>query len=255
MNYSIRNLVIAGGLAIVAIVAVLIYTSNVQQAAKAGQARVQVYVARVDIPAGTPANDVIARGDLIQKEVVQDDVLPGVLTATTGVKDMVLKQDLYTGQQVPAATFVPASQAATTVAIRGAMRAVSVDVSASNGLVGTLSDGDHVDIYARIGTGNTRFIRKILTNVTVLKAQIGSTTNGAVGSAHILFALSDRDAQKMMWLSDNGNDDFWLTQRPKENALNSPPSVETLSSLLGQGLPAGVAKLVKSLSVDAGASQ
>jgi len=255
MNYSIRNLVIAGGLAIVAIVAVLIYTSNVQQAAKAGQARVKVYVARVDIPAGTPANDVIARGDLIQKDVVQDDVLPGVLTATTGVKDMVLKQDLYTGQQVPAATFVPASQAATTVAIRGAMRAVSVDVSASNGLVGTLADGDHVDIYARIGNGNTRFVRKILTNVTVLKAQIGSTTNGAVGSAHILFALSDRDAQKMMWLSDNGNDDFWLTQRPKENALNSPPSVETLSSLLGQGLPAGVAKLVKSLSVDAGASQ
>lgn len=255
MNYSIRNLVIAGGLAIVAIVAVLIYTSNVQQAAKAGQARVKVYVARVDIPAGTPANDVIARGDLIQKDVVQDDVLPGVLTATTGVKDMVLKQDLYTGQQVPAATFVPASQAATTVAIRGAMRAISVDVSASNGLVGTLADGDHVDIYARIGQGNARFVRKILTNVTVLKAQIGSTTNGAVGSAHILFALSDRDAQKMMWLSANGTDDFWLTQRPKENALNSPPSVETLSSLLGQGLPAGVAKLVKSLSVDAGASQ
>ena len=255
MNYSIRNLVIAGGLAIVAIVAVLIYTSNVQQAAKAGQARVKVYVARVDIPAGTPANDVIARGDLIQKDVVQDDVLPGVLTATTGVKDMVLKQDLYTGQQVPAATFVPASQAATTVAIRGAMRAVSVDVSASNGLVGTLADGDHVDIYARIGNGNTRFVRKILTNVTVLKAQIGSTTNGAVGSAHILFALSDRDAQKMMWLSDNGNDDFWLTQRPKENALNSPPSVETLQSLLGQGLPANIVKLIQSLSVQAGATK
>ena len=248
MNYSIRNLVIAGGLAIVAIVAVLIYTSNVQQAAKAGQARVKVYVARVDIPAGTPANDVIARGDLIQKDVVQDDVLPGVLTATTGVKDMVLKQDLYTGQQVPAATFVPASQAATTVAIRGAMRAVSVDVSASNGLVGTLADGDHVDIYARIGNGNTRFVRKILTNVTVLHAAVA-------GSTRVLFALSDRDSQKMMWLSDNGNDDFWLTQRPKENALNSPPSVETLQTLLGQGLPSGIVKLVKSLSVNAGAAQ
>ncbi|MEA2195695.1 MAG: hypothetical protein QOG42_2199, partial [Solirubrobacteraceae bacterium] len=33
MNYSIRNLVIAGGLAILAIVAVLIYTSNVKQSA------------------------------------------------------------------------------------------------------------------------------------------------------------------------------------------------------------------------------
>ena len=78
MNYSIRNLVIAGGLAIVAIVAVLIYTSNVQTAAKEGQARVKVFVARVDVPAGTPAKDILARGDLIQKEVVQDDQLPGV---------------------------------------------------------------------------------------------------------------------------------------------------------------------------------
>ena len=44
MNYSIRNLVIAGGLAILAIVAVLIYTSNVKQSAKEGQARVTVFI-------------------------------------------------------------------------------------------------------------------------------------------------------------------------------------------------------------------
>jgi Flp pilus assembly protein CpaB len=252
MNYSIRNLVIAGGLAILAIVAVLIYTSNVKQSAKAGQARVTVYVAKVDVPAGTPAADVIARGDLVQKQVVQDDQLPGVLTGTAGlgvIKDQVLKQDLFTGQQVAAAAFVPPSQAATTVAIRGVMRAVGIDVDTSNGLVGTLADGDHVDVYARIGTGDTRFVRKVLTNVTVLKAQIGQTDTTAVsGSAHVLMALSDRDAQKMMWLSANGSDDFWLTQRPKENALNSPPSVETLKSLLGQGLPKSIIQLVDSLT-------
>jgi Flp pilus assembly protein CpaB len=254
MNYSIRNLVIAGGLAILAIVAVLIYTSNVKQSAKEGQARVKVYVARVDVPAGTPAADVISRGDLIQKEVVQDDQLPGVLTVTTGLKGQVLKQDLFTGQQVAAAAFVPQSQAATTVAIRGVMRAVGVDVETSNGLVGTLADGDHIDVFARIGTGDTRFVKKVLTNVTVLKAQIGATDTTAVnGSAHLLLALSDRDAQKMIWLSGNSADDFWITQRPKENALNSPPSVETLKTLLGQGLPSAISKLVDSLiNPDAG---
>ena len=149
MNYSIRNLVIAGGLAIVAIAAVLIYTSNVQQAAKEGQARVKVMVARVDIPAGTPAKDIIARGDLIQQEIVQDDQLPGVLTTTDGLAGNVLKQDLFTGQQVSSQVFVPASEAASTVAIRGTTRAVGVDVKTSNGLVGTLKDGDHVDVYAR----------------------------------------------------------------------------------------------------------
>ena len=169
MNYSIRNLVIAGGLAIVAIAAVLIYTSNVQNAAKEGQARVKVYVARVDVPAGTPTKDILARGDLIQKEVVQDDQLPGVLISTAGLDNTVLKQDLFTGQQVASAVFVPTSEAASTVAIRGTTRAVGVDVKTANGLVGTLSDGDHVDVYAQIGSGNERIVRKVLTNV--LRAQ------------------------------------------------------------------------------------
>jgi len=254
MNYSIRNLVIAGGLAIVAIVAVLIYTSNVQTAAKEGQARVKVFVARVDVPAGTPAKDILARGDLIQKEVVQDDQLPGVLISTAGIDGTVLKQDLYTGQQVSSAVFVQPSEAATTIAIRGVMRAVSVDVKASNGLVGTLKDGDHVDVYARIGTGNERLVKKVLTNALVMKAQIGAKDTTAVGDAHILFALSDRDAQKLLWLSDNAENDFWLAQRPQENALNSPPSVETLGTVLGDNLPAAIQKLVKTLTTVAGAT-
>jgi Flp pilus assembly protein CpaB len=254
MNYSIRNLVIAGGLAIVAIVAVLIYTSNVQTAAKEGQARVKVFVARVDVPAGTPASDILKRGDLIQKEVVQDDQLPGVLTTTAALGDSVLKQDLFTGQQVSSAVFVPASEAPTTVAIRGVMRAVGVDVNASNGLVGTLKDGDHVDVYARIGTNNARFVKKVLTNVLVLKAQIGVKDLTTVGDAHILFSLSDRDAQKLLWLEGDGENDFWLAQRPQENALNSPPAIETIQTVLGDGLPAAIQKLIKAFINPTGAS-
>lgn len=256
MNYSIRNLVIAGGLAIAAIAAVLIYTSNVQQAAKEGQARVTVLTARVDIPAGTPANDILNAKNLIPQKVVQDDVLPGALTTTDGLAGQVLKQDLYTGQQISSQVFVPASEAASTVAIRGTMRAVGVDVKTSNGLVGTLHDGDHVDVYAQIGTGNQRIVRKVLTKVLVLKAQIGAKdTTEVAGDAHLLFALSDRDAQKMLWLADNGDDNFWLAQRPQEGALNSPPTVETLQTVLGDGLPAAVQKLIKGLLNPAGASQ
>jgi Flp pilus assembly protein CpaB len=256
MNYSIRNLVIAGGLAIAAIAAVLIYTSNVQQAAKQGQARVSVLVASVDIPAGTPAKDIIAAGHLTSQKIVQDDVLPGALTTTDGLDGKVLKQDLYAQQQVSSQVFVAASEAASTVAIRGAMRAIGVDVKTSNGLVGTLHDGDHVDVYAQIGTGNQRIVRKVLTNVLVLHAQIGQKDSTAVaGDAHILFALSDRDSQKMLWLAENGDDNFWLAQRPLEGAINSPPTVETLQTVLGDGLPPAVQKLIKGLLNPAGATQ
>ena len=88
----------------------------------------------------------------------------------------------------------------------------------------------------------------------MLKAQIGAKDDTSVASdAHILFALSDRDAQKILWLADNGDDSFWLAQRPQENALNSPPTVETLQTVLGDGLPAAVQKLIKGLLTSAGA--
>jgi hypothetical protein len=113
-----------------------------------------------------------------------------------------------------------------------------------------------VDVYAQIGTGNQRIVRKALTNVLVLKAQIGEKDTTAVASdAHVLFALSDRDAQKVLWLANNGDNSFWLAQRPQENALNSPPTVETLQTVLGDGLPAAVQKLIKGLLNPAGATQ
>ena len=49
-------------------------------------------------------------------------------------------------------------------------------------------------------------------------------------------------------------DDFWLAQRPQENALNSPPSVETLQTVLGENLPAAIQKLVKGLITPTGAT-
>ena len=99
---------------------------------------------------------------------------------------------------------MPASEAASTVAIRGTTRAVGVDVKTSNGLVGTLHDGDHVDVYAQIGSGAQRIVRKVLTNVLVLHSRSARGPTAVGSDAHILFALSDRDTEKILWLAENG---------------------------------------------------
>ena len=100
-------------------------------------------------------------------------------------------------------------------------------------------------------------MRKVLTNVLVLQCpdRRRRTRRPSASDAHILFALSDRDAQKILWLADNGDNNFWLAQRPQEGALNSPPTVETLQTVLGDGLPAAVQKLIKGLLNPAGATQ
>ena len=243
MNYSIRNLVIAGGLAIVAIAAVLIYTSNVQHAAKEGQARVKVYVARVDVPAGTPTKDILARGDLIQKEVVQDDQLPGVLISTAGLDDTVLKQDLFTASRSraqsssppvrpppPWRSAVPRAQSASTSRPPTASSAPSTTATTSMST-------------RRSAPATPRIVRKVLTNVLVLKAQIGQKdTTAWQRRPHPLRAQRPRRAEVPLARRQRRRH-FWLAQRPKENALNSPPTVETLQTVLGDGLPAAVQKL------------
>jgi Flp pilus assembly protein CpaB len=256
MNYSVRNIVIAGGLAAVAIIAVLLYTSNVRDKARQDTARVQVLVAAKDIPAGTTGKQVIDGHLLVPKAIVQSDQVPGALTTTAGLDNLVVSQTIFHAQQVPSAVFESPLTTGTSLQIRATERAISVPVDTDSGLIGTLHDGDHVDVYAQIGSGNQRIVRKVLTNVLVLHAQIGQKdTTNVNGDAHILFALSDRDSQKMLWLAENGDDAFWLAQRPQEGALNSPPTVETLQTVLGDGLPAAVQKLIKGLLNPAGAQQ
>ena len=60
----------------------------------------------------------------------------------------------------------------------------------------------------------------------------------------------------MLWLADNGDNSVLAgAQRPQESALNSPPTVETLQTVLGDGLPAAVQKLIKGLLNSAGAER
>ena len=167
-----------------------------------------------------------------------------------------LKQDLFTGQQVSSQVFVPTSEAASTVAIRGTTRAVGVDVKTSNGLVGTLHDGDHVDVYAQIGSGNQRIVRKVLTNVLVLHGPDRRQGHDGRGDdAHILFALSDRDAQKMLWLADNGdNTSGSHSARRKTRSTRRPPSRRSRPCSATASRPA-VQKLIKGLLNPAGATQ
>ena len=57
MTYSVRNIVIAVVLAVLAAVLVIMYTSNAQNQANKGQTSVTVLVAKTDIAPGTSVRE------------------------------------------------------------------------------------------------------------------------------------------------------------------------------------------------------
>jgi pilus assembly protein CpaB len=242
MNYSVRNIVIAGGLAAVAVIAVLLYTSNVRDKARQDQHRVQVLVAARDIQAGTTGKQVIDQHLLVPKDIVQTDQVPGALTTAAGLDNLVVAQTIYHGQQVPSAVFQPPLTTGTSLQIRATERAISVPVDTDSGLIGTLHDGDHVDVLLAYkgDNGGPSFTRPLLRNVQVL------TAPAAGDAGHVLLKLTDVDATKLLYAEQFQK--VWFVERPKAQAQDSPAALETSSTVLFDGLtPAQIAKAVAGL--------
>jgi Flp pilus assembly protein CpaB len=111
-------------------------------------------------------------------------------------------------------------------------------------MAGTLADGDHVDV---VGTWNVpedktnHVSRIVLRDIVVLEAarqgpNEQKLTNPNQSSLSVVLALTDAQAQKLFWITQNGE---WALQlRPGEDAADSPESVESAMSLLRDGMRA-----------------
>jgi Flp pilus assembly protein CpaB len=259
MNYSVRNIVIAAGLALLAVVAVVLYTSSVQSKAKSAEVRVKVLVATRDIEPGTTFAQIRSGHMLAEHEVLQTDMLPGVLTQAAFDGDrysgQVVSQKLFSGQQVPGAVFTSKIGATAGLQLQGTDRAIAFPFNKEQGLVGTLHAGDKVDVIAcyncaNSGGNNTVPVTRILLHdIEVLqvpspddKPASGSTSD----SSTIMLKATDVEAAKLLWVQQNAV--AWLVARPTTNGRNSDvnSTVQDYDLLLRESLNA---KTIKKLGL------
>ena len=260
MNYSVRNIVIAAGLALLAVVAVLLYTSSVKSKAKSAEVRVKVLVATRDIEPGTTFAQVRSGHMLAEREVLQTDMLPGVLTQSAVNGDryfgQVVSQKLFSGQQVPGAVFTNPIGATAGLQLQGTDRAIAFPFNKEQGLVGTLHAGDRVDViacyYCANSNGNNQVpvTRILLRDLEVLQVPGADdkNTSGTSDSSTIMLRATDVEAAKLLWVQQNAV--AWLVARPKTNGHNSDVNgtVQDYPLLLNEGLNA---KTIKKLGLTA----
>jgi pilus assembly protein CpaB len=260
MSYRVRNILIAVVLAAIAVALTAVYVTNYRKDVEQGRDLVTVLVAEKDIAVGTPGSEIAE--NLVSKEVERRNVVPGAITNATQVANLVAAQPVYAGEQVTARRFEPVEQQGVHGQLSGTLRAVSVPGDTDQILVGTLKAGDHVDVVANIpfkvdrvnpdgtpGSSEDRVAtRTILRDLTVLGASTvdtdgGSLSDGGIKTYSVVLALTDAQSQKLFFAMKNG--DWWLALRPSTDPADSPESVETVESVLGDGLKADqIAQLV-----------
>jgi Flp pilus assembly protein CpaB len=167
----------------------------------------------------------------------------------------VAADQIYAGEQATTLRFVPAAEQGIVGQLKGNQRALQVPGDQNQLLAGTLKADDRIDVVASIkyrvkdvsggsvGADIDRTASRIvLRDLKVLQAPTTPTTDSTTLSSNsdsfnTILAVTDAQAQKLFYVMKNADWSFQL--RPKNRPKDSPESVETLESILGDGLKAG----------------
>lgn len=255
MTYRVRNITLALVLGVVAALLTAFYVTNYKRTVQRAEDSVTVLVAAKDIPVGTAGADVLESHLLAPREVARRTVVPGAITSGQEIERLVATQPIFAGEQVTTRRFRPVEQRGVRSELKGNMRAFQLAGDANQLLVGTLKAGDHVDLVTSIkykvsdvvtdgsasGSDAERVAsRVVLRDIPVLRVQgagsVNLTSGDGRGSNGVLLRVTDAQAQKLFFVIKNG--EWSLQLRPVVDAADSPDSVETIESVLGDGLRA-----------------
>lgn len=243
LTYRVRNIGIAAALALLAAMFTFFYVSNYKNHVQQGQELVDVYVASHDIPAGTSGTDVA--GSLTHKRVERTAVVPGAISDPSQVKKLVATQAIFSGEQVSTKRFQPLTEQGIRGQLRGNLRAIVVPGDANQLLLGTLQDGDRIDMVASWSYpdgAQLHVSRTILRDIKVLRAPTESKVTSHLGESanspySAILAVSDTQSRKLFWMMKNGDWSFEL--RPVVKATDSVEGFDTSDSILKAGLRRG----------------
>ena len=254
MTYKVRNLGIAIVLAIVAALFTVTYVSSYKRNVQRGQQTVPVVVAAKDIPVGMSGTEIVQGHFLSTSQVTRKTVVPGAISDPSQIQSLVATQPVFAGEQVTARHFGPAAEQGVRTQLTGSLRAVQIAGDQNQLLAGTLKPGDRIDVLASLkykvsdvvqgGAGSAADVDRVATRIVLRNLKVldvsgasGATaklTSGPNPTYWVILAVSDNQAQKLFFVVKNG--DWSLELRPVLHAADSPSGVETVESVLGDGL-------------------
>ncbi len=235
------TLILAGAAALIAAIAVFVYVSSYRDSVKKGAQPATVLVAKSLIPKGTPGEQVATR-QLFQVQSIRESQLrEGAISDPASLRNRVAARDVFPGQQLTAADFKVASDSLTSK-LAGAQRAITLPMDAARGMLGYLSAGDRVDVYASfnvvpvdsagrpLSSGAARpMLRLIAEDVPVLAVSKASGISSTRESSITLRAAA-RETAEMAFAAEEGK--VWLVQRPPTGAKPAPPDPVTVETVM-----------------------
>ena len=220
-----RRLLILGAalVAVLGVALVLVYAHGADERAEARFGGVKVLVAAERLAPGETVAAAEAAGKIRTATVARGDVLEGAVSTMDGLGKQVVLVPVYPGEQLIAAKLGAAGDAQATLPIPPGKMAVSVNLTDAARVSGFLQPGSEVAVFLNGTARDTQqpFTRLLLPRVTVLgvgstapvsqaEDENGEATPEELAPTLLTIAVGQRDAQKVLYASSNGELAFAL---------------------------------------------
>lgn len=216
-------LIVAAVVAALGTLLVFLYVRGADQRADQRYDAVQVLRAVKPIAAGETVEAAQTAGKIESGTVARQDLLPDALTGLEPVAGKVANTALQPGEQIVSSKF-GAAGSGTALSIPKGMIAISVNLSDTARVAGFLKPGDKVAVFLNGTDAKGPYTRLLLPSVQVAAA--GTTTptttattttdaNGApaqsaLPSALLTLAVTQQDAEKVLFAQGSGSLSFGL---------------------------------------------
>lgn len=241
--------------AVIAGIFVLIYINQYRDSVRSSDATTTVLVAKRLIQKGTPGAYIGSEKLFVPTSVPRAKVRESAIADPVSFRGLVAAADIFPGQQLTLADFVPASEAFST-RLAQEQRAIAVPLDSAHGLTGILNAGDHVDVFvgfneSRNGGGGRPVVKLLMQNALVLSAPGAKTGIGAGNSSNVVLKVDYQRAAELAFATDNGR--VWVVLRPIANVKPTPPEAVTVESILFGVKPVTVNRKLREFLYGSGA--
>jgi Flp pilus assembly protein CpaB len=242
MTYRVKNIGIAVALAAIAGLLTIFYVTQYKRHVQHGESNVSVLVAARDIPAGTAGSEVVGQHFLSSELVPRRAVVPGAVSNSNQLANLVVTQQVFKGEQVTTRSFGTQAELGVRAQLSGTERGIQLGGDANQVLAGILKQGDYVDVVGAWDVSNNAGVsRVIIRNALVLQAPAPPAKGSGLGGApnqsfSVVLRMSDSDSQKMKFINEFGQGEKWhLELRPPTGSVNSPNTFQNGTTMLSNG--------------------
>lgn len=217
--------------AMVAGIALLLFVNGYKDSVRDGLASTPVLTADRLIPKGTAGNVVITDRLFRPNAVAQEDALAGAVADAKALLGKAATRDILPGQQITAADFSAAGDPFRS-RLTKTDRLVQVPMDGSHGLLGTIKQGDRVDVLVSFngnsqgatgGSVSRPSVRYLMRDVRVAGAPPAAAGGAPATSGSVILETDDRRAAQLAFVADNAK--LWFVLRPPVGAVDgkAPP--------------------------------